>query len=147
MKILLHLSYLQTAQITDELFIKNNNRIELMSMDYGVDSPREISIGHATGRRTHRPVWVKHLLSGVSTSIYNLVTKSEIFSSATIEFFNPESGDDQWFFQMRLTNVSIQSIRQFTDDEGRLLEEFTLIFRTIEETHKDSKTVGNDSII
>lgn len=118
--------------------------LEGRRFSYQVTAPRDSASGLPTGKRRHSPVSIVKPLDASSPQFFSAAVNNENLKAVTVEFTRRGSdGQDRVYYSIKLTNASIGSIRQFTDC-GEEMEEITMFFKTITETHTAGGVTAED---
>src|SRR5690349_9689461 len=62
----------------------------LLTFSYGVESPRDISSGQASGKRQHQPVTITKEWGASSPQLFQALWTNEVLDSVVIEFVAPD---------------------------------------------------------
>jgi type VI secretion system secreted protein Hcp len=90
---------------------KKSDRIPILGFSYGVQSPRDVSTGQASGKRQHRPVTIYKEWGVASPQLYEALVTNERLTSVTIDEIRTDpAGRDTVYMEIRLTNATITSI-------------------------------------
>jgi len=57
-----------------------------LTFSYGVESPRDTSIGQASGKRQHQPITITKEWGASSPQIYQALVSNEVLTSVVIQF-------------------------------------------------------------
>ncbi len=115
-----------------------------LAFEYEIKTPRDPASGAATGKRQHQPIVFTKEWGAASPQLFQAAATNESLKTVVFEFYPAAPGGAaDAFYNIKLTNAAISSIRQRTVD-GRFLEEVSLSFAKIEVEHKGSKTSASD---
>lgn len=140
------------------------NRIMGLAFGYEVISPRDATLGQATGKRRHQPIWFVKEWSPVSPQIFQALVTNEVLKSVLFEFYQKTpAGIDELYFTINITNASFSGMRFLKGNDGvgstclvpgaslagnsKELEVVTLTFQRIEIESKTGKTIAVDEWI
>ncbi len=131
--------------------LKARPKITGIAFSYGVDSGRDVATGQATGKRVHHPVTFVKQWGAATPQFLAAAFNNELLKSVLFEFVRTsQTGEEQVFHKITLTNASISEIEQFIDhddedaNDARPLEKITLLFQKIEIENVDGKTIAAD---
>jgi len=127
----------------------SRDKIIGLGFEYEIKSPRDAATGTATGKRVHLPMVIMKEWGAASPQIFQAAVTNETLKSVVLEFFQSGegargSGASEVFYTIRLTNASIAGVKQSMQQDGRYVEEVSLVFQKIEVEHKGSKTTSSD---
>jgi type VI secretion system secreted protein Hcp len=131
---------------------KNKNKIPILGFSYGVQSPRDLASGQASGKRQHKPVTVFKEWGVISPQLFEALVNNENLTSVIIDEIRTDpTGKEAVYMEIRLTNATLMEI---TIDPQRLedqpvwtdkeIEQLSFIFQKIEIENKISKVVATD---
>ena len=87
------------------------NKIMVIAVEHGVESPRDRASGMPTGKRMHKPIVIVKEVDKSSPLLYNALVTSENIQEWELQFFRPNpTGVEQQFYTIKLTNANIASI-------------------------------------
>lgn len=139
----------------------SKDKITGLAFGYEVDSPRDPATGHATGRRTHKPVWFVKEWDAASPQIFQALVTNEVLKSVLFEFYQKTpKGTDEIYFTIQLTNATFSTMRLLKGNDGagstclvpdatlagnsKELDVVMLTFQHIEIESKTGKTMAED---
>lgn len=109
----------------------------VISLSYGIVSPRDASSGLATGHRQYKPMCVT-VAAGPSLPLwYNVLIKNELIKSLTIE----SDG-----LRVRVEKVALSDVSYSSDDKGAR-EQLCFSYQKIEIEHLKGKTTVADEVL
>jgi type VI secretion system secreted protein Hcp len=134
------------------------NAIEGLSFAYDLKSPRDVSTGHATGKRQHSPIRIVKGWGAATPQIFQALVQNEALTSVKLEFRKTNaSGEEFVYYTITLTNASVSGIRQFSREatdssssgkhaatDPQELEEVSFTFEKISVENHQAKTTGQD---
>ena len=123
--------------------------ISALKFSQEIGSPRDAATGVASGKRQHKPIVITKLLGPSSPELFEAIATNEVLKTVLIEFSHSNAGGGlEVYYTVKLTNASISSIRQYTEESKigmtMQLEEVSLTFQKIEVQHLGAKTTGAD---
>jgi type VI secretion system secreted protein Hcp len=120
---------------------------------YGVESSRDVSSGHAVGKREHQPLVVLKEIGVATPQVFQACVTNEVLRTVLFEFTwrNPE-GQDEVYYTIKLTNATVAAHKHLTAPESMRtgendvleLEEIAFRFERISLEHKTGKTLASD---
>ena len=115
----------------------------------GVQSPYDVSTGHASGKRQHQPIAITKETDASSPSLYRLACNHEEFDTLHIDFEQVDSkGLKRPYLAMNLTNVTIVGVKRKPHPGKAIdvyeLEEISFAFQKIVVVRKNSKSSMDD---
>jgi type VI secretion system secreted protein Hcp len=137
----------------------HKNKIEGLSFEYEVKSPRDLATGQASGKRQHQPVTIVKEWGAATPQLFTACVTNEVLPEVTFEFVKTNQNGEQYtFHKIKLTDATISTVRQFTSGgtegassakhsssgETKELEAISFTFRKIEVENTDGKTAGED---
>jgi type VI secretion system secreted protein Hcp len=137
------------------------DKIDAIGFTFEIGSPRDAATGQASGKRQYKPLQITKQLGAASPQFFQALTTNEVLQSVTLEFTKTNAnGEEIVFYTIKLTNATIASIRQHTDNDAgaagdsakhasvaggaQQLEDITFSFQKIEITNNESKTMAMD---
>lgn len=135
---------------------KHQGKIRGLTFHYEVKSPRDAASGMATGRRVHTPIVFTKYMDSSSPQIFQAMVTNEALTTVLFEFVstNP-NGEEYVSYTVKLSNATIAGVKQygggtaeaglFEPADGRVYEDVSVAFQTIEIESKDGKTMASDS--
>lgn len=129
----------------------------VLTFDMGVQSPRDIATGQASGKRQWSPVRIVKEWGPSSPQLLAACSTNEVLPEVVFEFSKTNPNGEEYVYQtIKLTDATIASVSHFTGhedgDEGSSsskhtgaadtleLERVGFTFRKIELTDNDGKT-------
>jgi type VI secretion system secreted protein Hcp len=100
----------------------NPREIPILSLGFGVISPRDAQSGLPTGQRQWKPIVVTKEWDATSPKLYSAAVSNESLSAVTIEFV------DSW---LTFKNAKIIDFSR-APRQGRSVESFTFVFEDVE---------------
>jgi type VI secretion system Hcp family effector len=133
----------------------------VLSFNMGVQSPRDIATGQASGKRQFAPVKFVKEWGAASPQLLTACATNEGLQEVVVEFTKTNPNGEEYVYQtVKLTDATVASVNRFTGQEGGAegastsrhtsavdtleLEEVSLTFRKIEVEDKDGKTMFAD---
>jgi len=127
--------------------------IEIHAFQYGVQSPRDVSTGLASGKRQHSPITVTKEWGQATPQIFQALTTNEVLTSVKFQFTRTDpTGKTYVYHTITLTNATISAMTQHTDKNARHqeandtleLEDVSFTFQAITIENIDGKTSATD---
>jgi type VI secretion system secreted protein Hcp len=88
------------------------NKIMVIAVNHGVESPRDHASGLPTGKRRHNPFIITKELDQASPLLYNVLVNNENISEWELQFWRPSAaGAEEQFFTVKLTNANVAGIK------------------------------------
>jgi type VI secretion system secreted protein Hcp len=134
----------------------HKDKIAGLAFRYGVQSPRDVATGQASGKRQHQPVVFVKEWGPATPQIFQACTTNEVLKSVLFEFVHTTAeGSEEIYHTIKLSNATVSSIAQRMTEpqeggarrggsESKELEEIALTFQTIEIENKVGKTMAAD---
>ena len=117
-------------------------------------SPRDVATGHASGKRTHKPILITKEWGAASPQLFQALVTNENLKSVLFEFVKTNAkGEEEIYHTITLTNAAVSNIKSYldlTDTTGDAydaheLEDVSFVFQKIEMENKEGKTQAVDS--
>jgi len=108
-------------------------------------SARGASGGRAAMRRTNDPVVIVKPLDETSKFFVNAGASGETLTSVVFEFTRNVGGRTEVYQTVKLTNVTISSVREINGNGGRPMQEVSFTFQKIEYSNKDGAAAAPTS--
>src|SRR3954449_4057130 len=117
-------------------------------------SPRDVATGHATGKRTHKPIIITKEWGAASPQLFQALVNNENLKTVLFEFVKTNSiGEEEIYHTIKLTNAAVSNIKSYldlTDTSGDAydaheLEDVSFVFQKIEMENREGKTQAVDS--
>jgi type VI secretion system secreted protein Hcp len=127
--------------------------MNVLELEYAVNTPYDVATGQASGKRQHKPLTIVKEWGAASPQLYQALVTNERLDDVTIEFVKTNSdGQDVVFFRIKLTDGHIILFNPYVGDvfndrdsqNLRDLETISFTFRKIEWTNVESKTSALD---
>ena len=111
-----------------------------------ISSPRDAASGQATGRRQHKPLVITKELDKASPLLYKALTTNEVLPEVTLLFYrNANTGKQDQYFTIALTDGTISGIKSWTDDKGVPMEEVSFTYQKIVWTYTNGGITHEDT--
>jgi type VI secretion system secreted protein Hcp len=119
-------------------------RIHVLSMNYGVASPRDSATGLATGRHTEQPLTFSLYWENCSPQFFTAAFTNEALTSVLFEYYSLEvkTAVETLTHTVKLTNASVASVQESFasttpagQTDGSDVQTVTLTFQKIEITN------------
>ena len=130
-----------------------SEKIQFISFNYEVKSPRDVATGQASGKRQHSAITVTKDWGAASPQLFQAAVNNEILTEVLFEFLkiNPE-GEQYVYYTVKLTGGRISDYKAYVgpvkhreSSDDYELEDISFTFDRIELVNKDAKTAGSDS--
>jgi type VI secretion system secreted protein Hcp len=131
----------------------HKDKAPCIGFEYAVQSPRDVATGLASGKRQHKPLMITKEWGASSPQIFQACVTNEILKSVLLEYIHttPE-GKEEIYFTIKLTNATVSSLRQFTQEAAKHaesndtheLEEVSFTFQKIDMENTAAKTAASD---
>jgi type VI secretion system secreted protein Hcp len=136
------------------------NWIPVLAFGMGVQSPRDIATGRASGKRQWAAVVVTKEWGGTSPLALNSLVTNEVLTTVTIEFTKTKDSGEEYTYQtVKLTNATLANIKRYTDDpddsdtssrhqsatDTMEIEDWSFTFQQIEVSDADGSTSFMDN--
>jgi|tagenome__1003787_1003787.scaffolds.fasta_scaffold20693633_2 type VI secretion system secreted protein Hcp len=117
-------------------------------------SPRDVATGHASGKRTHKPILITKEWGAASPQLFQALVTNENLKSVLFEFVKTNAkGEEEIYHTITLTNAAVSNIKSYldlTDTSGDAydaheLEDVSFVFQKIEMENREGKTQAVDS--
>ncbi len=92
--------------------------IPLISVAYGVETPRDPASGLPTGKRLHTPITVVKVIDQATPRLLQALVSNEVPTSVRIEFWRPAPEAVAPYFVIVLTNAALAGIALAPSGEG-----------------------------
>ena len=130
------------------------NRIQGLTFDYGVTTPRDVSSARTAGRRVHKAVRITKEWDTASVHLFNALVRNESLATVVFDFFatSPTTGASVLDHTITLRNAVVTSIEHKSDAMqaskagNRALENVEFAFQGIDIDDHKSKTSATDSM-
>lgn len=111
-------SYMDIPDIPGSCKVEGReNNIEVLGFNHEVYMPTDRKDGSATGTRVHNNLVVVKNFDKASPLLYQYLCNGKIIGSATLRWFQiNEQGVEEEYYQHRLENARITSIRPYMPD-------------------------------
>jgi type VI secretion system secreted protein Hcp len=128
-------------------------KIQFISFNYEIKSPRDVATGQASGKRQHSAITITKEWGAASPQLFQAIVKDEIFTEVLFEFVktNP-NGEKSVYYTIKLIGGSISDYKAYVgtaklgeSSDTYDLEDVSFTFEKIELVVKDEKTAGSDS--
>lgn len=118
----------------------------------GIDSPRDMASGQASGKRQHIPVVFRKKVGAATPQLANALVTNEVLKTVLFEFVQTtKDGKEEIVFTIKLLDSTVSGHRIVLPDvtsgstvNQDLFEEVQLTFGKIEWEHKVAKTMAID---
>lgn len=125
--------------------------VEVITFDHKIISPRDAASGLPTGKRQHSPIVIVKEIDKSTPLLYNALVSNENLQTVEFRFFE-ETGDEEHYFTIKLTNANIASIEQVTENSDARpdlnnfaeLEQVSFTYQKIEWTWVDGGITAMD---
>ena len=128
-----------TAQSTHSGQIANG--VDVVSLDWEIESPRDAATGQATGKRQHKPIVVTIPADKASVLLTKALIQNENLDSVVLSLRHQGELDPYMTISLEDAHVSLV---QKTTDGGEVFDEFSFVYRQIELTWLDPPTTVQD---
>lgn len=124
-------------------------KLEGLTFNEEVQSPRDAATGQATGRRIHQPVTFTKRWGAASPQLFQAAVTNEVLKSVLFEFVRADAGGKEQVFQtVRLTNATVSDLARTLDEhtpEGAAgIDRVSFVFQKIEIADTAAKTTAAD---
>lgn len=124
-------------------------KLEGLTFNSEVASPRDVATGQASGKRIHSPITFTKQWGAASPQLFQAAVTNEVLTSVLFEFVRTDkSGKEQVFETVKLTNATVSDLRRTVDEhsaEGALgIDQVALVFQKIEIADAVGKTSAVD---
>ncbi len=120
-------------------------RIAVVAVSHEIISPRDASSGLATGKRSHKPFVFTKEIDKSTPILANALVHNETLTEAEFSFFQPSpKGGEMLTYTVKLKNANIASINFRTDADGKLVQDISFVYETIEWTWNDGGITATD---
>jgi type VI secretion system secreted protein Hcp len=122
--------------------------IPLISVAYGVESPRDPASGLPTGRRVHTPITVVKVIDQASPNLLQALVANEALTSVKIEFWRPVAEAASPYFIIVLTNAAIVGIAlaPSSEDGTHEYEQVQFTYQKITWTYPATGEIAEDTL-
>lgn len=94
--------------------------------------PRDASSGAASGKRQYKPITCVKKVDNASPALLRALAENESLSEVLFRVFAPaRGGAEAVVYSVELKSANVTGIRQFTAQDGTLMEEVAISFGTI----------------
>jgi type VI secretion system secreted protein Hcp len=131
----------------------HKDKAPCVSFTYGVQSPRDIATGMASGKRQHQPFVATKEFGASSPQLFQACVTNEVLKSVLFEYIHttPE-GKEEVYFTIKLTNATIAALKQYSQEAAKHteandtheLEDVSFTFQKIDMENKAFKTAASD---
>lgn len=133
----------------------HKDKIEGISFEYEVVSPRDVATGQASGKRQHKPVKFTKEWGAASPLLFTSCVTNEVLDEVLFEFYHTtDQGVEEVHHKIKLTKATVASVKQFINPAKHAervdiheLEEIALTFQKIEIDNVIGKTAASDDWI
>jgi type VI secretion system secreted protein Hcp len=131
----------------------HKEKIPGLQFSYGVQAPRDVATGMASGKRQHAPVVAVKEVGASSPQLFQACTTNEVLKSVLFEFVRTtKEGKEEVYFAIKLTNATVASVKQYTAGSAKHsdatdvheLEEAAFTFERVDMEHRVAKTSASD---
>lgn len=122
--------------------------IEVLQFEQSVITAREAGSGMATGRRQYQPLLIRKRIDKASPLLMKALTNNENVTEARFGFYRPNptgDGTDERFYEIRLRNARVASVKIVQDGNGAPMEEITFVFQSISWTYTNGGVTHEDT--
>lgn len=132
----------------------HKDKAPCIQLAYGVQSPRDVATGMASGKRQHQPFVVVKEIGASTPQVFQACVTNEVLKSVLFEFIKTTAeGKEEVYYTMKLTNATVSGQRQYTEtaakhsevNDTHELEEVSFTFQQIDIENKLAKTASSDS--
>src|SRR5205814_1114707 len=95
---------------------------DIWDANYKVISPRDVSTGHATGRRLHNPlVLYTEVEKGGVPMVFTALISNENLTKVTLKYWRSDSASSKQvnYYTIELENAVASELEIFCDEDGR----------------------------
>ncbi len=126
--------------------------IEALAFQHEIVSPRDAASGLPTGRRQHKPLTIVKPIDKSTPLLHKLLTNNEN-TQVTLDFYrkNPQTGAQEKYYTITLTNASVSSIRDWkpntrdlSADRAGDLQEISFTYQRIAWTYTKGGVTHED---
>lgn len=124
-----------------------------LHIDYEVSAPYDISSGHASGKRIHKPITITKAWDANTPLLFTALTTNEVLKTVEFNFVLPnKEGKEEVYFTITLTDAVVAAQKLYMSGGGQKmlredvhdLEDVSFTFRKIEVESKLAKTMATD---
>jgi type VI secretion system secreted protein Hcp len=139
----------------------SQNWIPVLAFHMGLQSPRDIATGQASGKRQWETIVCTKEWGGTSPLALNSLVTNEILTTVVIEFTKTkDDGTEYTYHTITLTNATLSNIKRYTDDpddedntssrhqgatDTMEVEDWSFTFQQIQVDHADGNTTFMDN--
>ncbi len=131
----------------------HKDKAPCIQFNYGVQSPRDVATGMASGKRQHQPFVVVKEVGASTPQFFQACVTNEVLKSVLFEFTKttPE-GKEEVYYTIKLTNATVASHKHYVDKAAKHseasdtheLEEISFTFQKIDIENKTFKTAASE---
>jgi type VI secretion system Hcp family effector len=109
-------------------------RIEIISFEMEMTSPRDMVSGQASGKRQHFPIIIQKATGVASLQFVKALTTNEQLTTVTFEVYKPSAaGANVLDYKIVLTNAAISNFKQYyIEGQKGFIDSIKFIFQAIE---------------
>jgi len=120
-------------------------KIEASSLQHNLLSPRDIATGLPSGKRQHSAITLTKAWGASSPQIFQAWATAELLKTILIEIpMIAPDGETVIAATIKLTNAYVSQIVRRTEASGKLVEDVSFTYRSIELEDKLGKTIAFD---
>ena len=121
---------------------------DIWDTNYKVISPRDVTTGHATGRRQHNPLVVyTEVEKGGVPMVFTALISNENLTTISLKYWRSDTKASKQvnYFKIDLANAVASELEVFCDEDGRPNARMAFTFQNITLTWADGNIQGTDS--
>jgi type VI secretion system secreted protein Hcp len=119
----------------------HKDKIDVISFEQGIVSPRDAGSGQATGKRQYQPIRIVKRIDASTPLLFQACATNEVLPAVQIHF-HPPTGEP---LEIKLDDASCTSVSDSASDDGDEQETVGFSFRKITITHTPSATEFQDT--
>lgn len=119
----------------------HKDEIDVITWQWGVDSPSAVGSTQATKRRIHEPLVVTKHLDAASTRLMSALTRNEELKAVKLALRKAGETDD--YFTIELKAARVSNLHVQADPDGGVHEVVKFAFQQIEVTYRAQSTSGS----
>jgi type VI secretion system secreted protein Hcp len=123
--------------------------IPVLGVSQGVQSPRDVATGQASGKRQHKPIVIRKEVDAASPQLYRAAISHEALKEVLIDFVRTDPrGKEEVYQTITLRGAHIADIKKIGNraagDRPKEEEEISITYEEIQVTDKMGKTTATD---
>jgi len=121
-------------------------QIQVLGIEFGAKSPRDVSTGQASGRRQYEPFEIEIEMGPPAAQLMQSLSTNEVITKAEFEIYkHNENGAEEVATKITLENSTVSAYKMVAGDTESLFPHVRIAFTFTKIEIEASKTMMSDS--